>query len=226
MRIIILLLLGTLPAFSHAQNDRWHVFHRTSALIHPNYPSQNLGVEFFPIPHKLSVTGEIGFIGAGKLSDELFVKSRKYYGELRYYIKEGANHLIFGGFSYQYRNTHIEDTYIIGFNCFSFDSRDCDRYMEYTGRLSSQLHSFQLILGSKSFISDWFYIDTIIGLGLGSHLLDRDPINDGTLAERGRFWQENSFGPEKLQINGALKVGLIIDRLLPRAKKQDPIDGG
>lgn len=218
--------MGISPILSYGQSDRWHVFHRTSALIHPNYPSQNLGLEFFPLPNKLSVTGEIGFIGAGGLSEENFVKSRKYYGELRYYITEGPKRLVFGGFSYQNRIARIEDTYVIGFDCRGINRRDCERYMEYTGRLSSQLHEFQLILGAKFFVSDWFYCDSFVGLGLGSHELNRSPINEGLLVERGRFWQENSFGPERLQVNATLKIGLIIDRLLPKGKEHGSSDGG
>lgn len=212
MRFFILLMLGLTPCLLSAQGDRWNVFHRTSALIHPNYPSHNLGVEYFPLMKELSVTGEIGFIGSGSLSDQPFVNSRKYYSELRYYISEGKNRLIFGGISYQYRKAQIDDTYVLGFECRGINSRDCERYQEYTGRLSSQLHEFQLILGAKNYISDWFYFDALMGLGLGSHLLDRERINDGLLVERGRFWQENSFGPERLQFNVTLKIGLVIDR--------------
>ncbi len=215
MKHIVLLILGLVPCLLHGQDDRWNVFHRTSALIQPNYPSHNLGVEFFPLAKVLSVTGEIGFIGAGSLSEQPFVHSRKYYSELRYYISEGKNRLVFGGISYQYRKAQIDDTYIIGFECRGINSRDCERYMEYSGRLSSQLHAFQLILGAKNYISDWFYFDAFFGLGLASHLLDRERINDGLLVERGRFWQENSFGPERLQFNVALKIGLVIDRFFP-----------
>ena len=222
--LIMILLIG-LPGIMLAQKDRWSVFHRTTALIHPNYPSQNLGVEYFAIPGEFSITGEIGFIGAGRLSEEPFVNSRKHYGELRQYIKEGEDRLVFIGVSYQYRHTQIEDTYVLGFNCLGFQSRDCERYMEYSGRLTSRYHEAQLILGAKSFISDWFYYDALLGVGVGDHRLDRSQINDGSLVERGRFWQENSFGPNRLQLNVTIKLGLVLDRIFSNGKEQRTPEG-
>ena len=134
--------------------------------------------------------------------------------------------MVFAGISYQYRKAQIEDTYVIGLNCLSFDNRDCERYMEYTGRLAARLEQFQLILGAKSHISDWFYFDAFIGLGLGDHQLDRSLINEGTLVERGRFWQESSFGPERLQFNVTIKAGLVIDRLFRKGDEEpSPEDG-
>lgn len=219
-KILPIILLVSLPGLLLAQKDRWHVFHRTTALAYPNYPSQNLGVEYFPLPGDFSITGEIGFIGAGSLSDEPFVKSRKHYGELRQYVKKGEDRLVFIGVSYQYRNTQIEDTYVLGFDCLGFQSRDCERYMEYTGPLTSRYHEAQLILGAKSFISDWFYYDAFLGIGVGDHRLDRSQINDGSLVERGRFWQENSFGPNRFQLNVTVKLGLVLDRIFSKGEEQ------
>lgn len=100
--ILLFLIFISMPCLMNAQ-DRWHVYHRTTALIHPRYLSQNLGVEYFTIPKQISLTGEIGFIGAGRLSQEPFVQSRKYYGQMRHYFKETEDRLVFAGLSYQYR---------------------------------------------------------------------------------------------------------------------------
>lgn len=96
--------------------------------------------------------------------------------------------------------------------------------MEFSGRLSSTLHEVQLIVGGKSYISDWFYFDGYVGMGIGSHLLDREQLNDAFLVEHGRFWQEDSFGVERLQFNATVAIGLVIDRFF-NGKEQLPTEG-
>ena len=225
MKGIFLFSLWTICLISSYQalsqfEDYAHLYHRTSALLHPNYPSNNIGLELYPVPGKLSISGEIGFLAQGDWTQEDFTNSRKYFLELRYYVGRERNRP-FAGILWHRRDITTSSNYVIGYDCGAGDSRDCARYEDFTGNISARLNAWQVTLGTQTLINDWMYLDSYMGIGQGNHRLDRSTINGGKLVERNRFWQEKSFGPERIYLYFTLKLGIRIDTIVRKVQRNN-----
>lgn len=214
------LVIVTSPDAIAQNEDFTRLYHRTSALLHPKYPSNNVGAEFFPIPGRLSISGEIGFLAQGGWTEENFRNSRKYLAEIRYYIGDAKNRA-FAGIVWRRRDITTVSNYVIGFDCGAGNSRDCARYEDFTGNISARLNGFQMTFGTQKIINRWLYLDAYIGIGQGNHRLNRAAINNGRLVERGRFWEEKDFGSNRVLLSYTIKFGLRIDTILEALEKDN-----
>ena len=218
MRVTLLLFLGLFMSFvSYGQSDSLYNETKYPLLVgkidlanfaNPEDPSWLFSLEFYPFIKWVSLSQEVGFVSNIREDETAsIVSSLKYRSEIRLYSPDvevyTSDFLVFylGG-SYQRRNLTINDTYILGYEC---SGGDCVYYQQFTGDISTQRDAYQMHVGIQS-RAKRIVFEADAGVGEYQFNIDRDMINNATMAERNRFLSEANLGRNQY-ITFRFKVG-------------------
>lgn len=161
--------------------------------FHLNFPSNNIGLEVFPIS-EASILIERGWVYEANNFDGDLVKARKFNLELRFYPKEYKDK-VFIGARFHHRSSTVFSRYTLGFDCppQSYRNYECVYYKDFTGNIGTDFYAYQLIFGAQVQIYEIFFVEIYTGLGQSIHELDRSSIEGGNFVENRRLYSESSF---------------------------------